>query len=39
MPSLICKDIPSDVVVAGIPAKVIGSFDKYRMKLVKDSRI
>lgn len=27
--SLVCKDIPSNCVVGGVPAKVISSFDKF----------
>ena len=34
--SLVNKDIPSGSVSAGVPAKVVGSFDDYRMKLIKD---
>jgi acetyltransferase-like isoleucine patch superfamily enzyme len=33
--SLVNKDIPSGSVAAGVPAKIIGSFDDYRMKLIK----
>lgn len=34
--SLVNKDIPSGVVAAGIPAKVIGNFNDYRKKLIKE---
>lgn len=34
--SLVNKNIPSGTVAAGVPAKVIGTFDDYRMKLIKD---
>ncbi len=34
--SLVNKDIPGGTVAAGVPAKVIGKFDDYRMKLIKD---
>ncbi len=34
--SLVNKEIPNGSVAAGVPAKVIGSFDEYRMKLIKD---
>lgn len=34
--SLVNKGISSGSVAAGVPAKVIGSFDDYRKKLVKD---
>ncbi len=32
--SLVSKYVPSGSVVAGVPAKVIGSFDDYRTKLL-----
>lgn len=32
--SLVNKDIPGGTVAAGVPAKVIGNFDDYRMKLM-----
>ena len=34
--SLVNKDIPGGAVAAGVPAKVIGRFDDYRMKMIKD---
>lgn len=34
--SLVNRDIPGGTVAAGVPAKVIGKFDDYRMKLIKD---
>jgi len=34
--SLVNRDIPEGTVAAGVPAKVIGKFDDYRMKLIKD---
>ena len=34
--SIVTKDIPSGVIAAGVPAKVIGNFDDYRMKLIKE---
>ncbi len=34
--SLVNKDIPSGTVAAGVPAKVIGSFEDYRKKIMKD---
>lgn len=34
--SLVNKDIPGGTVAAGVPAKVIGKFDDYRMKMMKD---
>lgn len=34
--SIVTKDIPDGVVVAGVPAKIIGSFDDYRLKLIKE---
>lgn len=33
--SLVNKDLPAGTVVAGIPAKVVGSFDDYRIKLIR----
>ena len=30
--SIITKDVPDNVVVAGIPAKVIGTFDTFWIK-------
>lgn len=35
--SLVTKDIPSGVVAAGIPCKIIGDFDTYRKKLQIDN--
>lgn len=35
--SLVNRDIPSGSVAAGVPAKVIGSFDDYRKKLIKET--
>lgn len=37
--SLVNKDIPSGSVAAGVPAKVIGKFDDYRMRMIKDETI
>jgi acetyltransferase-like isoleucine patch superfamily enzyme len=34
--SLVNRDIPGGTVAAGVPAKVIGKIDDYRMKLIKD---
>lgn len=34
--SLVNKDIPDGVVAAGVPCKVIGSFEEYQRKLVKE---
>ena len=34
--SVVTKDIPDGVVAAGVPCKVIGSFEKYQRKLVKE---
>lgn len=34
--SLVNKDIPGGSVAAGVPAKVIGQFDDYRKKMMKD---
>jgi acetyltransferase-like isoleucine patch superfamily enzyme len=34
--SLVNKDIPSGTIAAGVPAKVIGNFDDYRKKYIKD---
>ena len=31
--SLVNKDIPSETVAAGVPCKVIGSFDEYMSRL------
>lgn len=31
--SLINKDIPDGVIVAGVPGRIIGSFDKYKEKI------
>lgn len=31
--SLVNKDIPDGVIVAGVPAKVLGKFDKYKQRL------
>lgn len=36
--SLVNKDIPSGTVAAGVPAKVIGNFEDYRKKLIKDDK-
>ena len=36
--SLVNKNIPSGVVAAGIPTKIIGRFDDYRIKLIKDEK-
>ena len=33
--SIITKDVPDNVVVAGIPAKVIGTFDTFLDKRIK----
>ena len=35
---LVNKDIPSGTVAAGVPAKVIGNFEDYRKKLIKDDK-
>ena len=32
--SLVNKHIPSGTVVAGVPAKIIGSFDEYKQKML-----
>lgn len=32
--SLINKDVPDGVVVAGVPGKVVGSFDNYKEKIL-----
>ncbi len=37
--SVVTKDIPSGVVVAGVPAKVIGTFDEYVKKRGQNNRI
>ena len=37
--SLVNRDIPGGTVAAGVPAKVIGKFDDYRMKLIKDVKV
>lgn len=34
--SVVTKDIPDGVVAAGVPARVIGKFDDYRMKSIKE---
>lgn len=34
--SLVLRDIPDNSVVAGVPARVIGSFEKYREKRLHD---
>lgn len=34
--SLVNKDIPDGVVAAGVPCKVVGSFDDYEKKLIKE---
>ena len=34
--SLVNKDIPEGTVAAGVPAKVIGQFDDYRIRIMKD---
>lgn len=36
--SLVSKNIPSGSIVAGVPAKIIGSFEDYKMKLIKDDK-
>lgn len=33
--SLVCKDIPDGVVAAGVPCKIIGSFDEYKEKIMR----
>jgi len=33
--SVVTKDIPEGSIAAGVPAKVIGQFNDYRMKLIK----
>ena len=33
--SLVNKDIPNDSVAAGVPCKVIGKFEDYRLKLLQ----
>lgn len=33
--SVVSKDIPSNCVAAGVPCKVIGSFDEYKEKVLK----
>lgn len=35
--SLVSRDIPDDVVVGGVPAKVIESLDEYKIKILKNS--
>lgn len=35
--SLVNKDMPSGTVAAGVPAKVIGSFEDYRTRLIKEN--
>ena len=34
--SLVNKDIPDGVVAVGVPCKVIGGFEEYQRKLVKE---
>ena len=34
--SLVNKDIPDGVVAAGVPCRVIGSFEDYQQKMVKE---
>ena len=34
--SLVNRDIPSMSIAAGVPAKVVGNFEDYRMKLIKE---
>ena len=34
--SLVNKNIPDGVIAAGVPCKVIGSFDEYQRKMVKE---
>ena len=34
--SLVNKSIPSGTVAAGVPCKVIGSFEEYQQRMVKD---
>lgn len=34
--SLVNKDIPSGTVAAGVPAKVVGNFEDYRKRMIKD---
>ena len=34
--SLVNKNIPSGTVAAGVPCKVIGSFEEYQQRMVKD---
>lgn len=34
--SLVNKDIPDGVVAAGVPCKVIGKFEDYQQKLLKE---
>lgn len=36
--SLVNRDIPSGTVAAGVPAKVIGDFEEYQKKMIKDVR-
>ena len=35
--SIITKDVPDNVVVAGIPAKVIGTFDTFLDKRIQET--
>lgn len=37
--SIVNKDIPDNVVVAGVPAKIIKSIDEYKENLLKDACI
>lgn len=37
--SLVNKDIPEGVVAAGVPCKVIGSFDNYKNKIKSGEHI
>lgn len=34
--SVITKDVPPNSIVSGVPAKVIGSFDKYYLKRLNE---
>lgn len=34
--SLVNKNIPDGVIAVGVPCKVIGSFDEYQRKMVKE---
>lgn len=37
--SLINKNIPDGVIVAGVPGKIIGSFDKYKEKIYLNKQV